>query len=71
MLSRNVTFLIKSYGDWANVKEQAIAPVTTEEICSIDEYDEMDVPDQISSDHGAENKSNIGNDDDISKGNNS
>ena len=64
-----MTFLNKSYGDWANVKEPAIVPVATEEICTIDEYDEMDVPDLIPSDHGTENESNSDNDDDIDQGN--
>ena len=44
--------------------------MATEDICTIDEYDKMDVPDLILSDHGTENGSNRDNDDDISQGNN-
>ena len=62
VLSTDVTFLNKSYGDQANVKEPAILPVATEEICTIDEYNEMDVPDLILSDHGTENECNDDND---------
>ena len=54
VLSRDATFLSKSYGDWANVKESAIVQVATEKISTIDEYDEMYVPDLIPSDHGTE-----------------
>ena len=70
VLSRDITFLNKSYEDWTNVKEPAVIPVTTEEICTIDDYDEMDVPDLTPSDHGTENESNSDNADDIGQGNN-
>ena len=63
-------FLNKSYGDWANLNEQAIVPVATEEICTIDKNNEINVPDHIPFDHGTENESNSDNGDNIGKGNN-
>ena len=47
-----------------------IVPVATEEICTIHEYDKMDVPDLIPSGHGTENESNSDDDDDIGQDNN-
>ncbi len=40
----DVTFLDKSYGDWANVKDPAIFPLLAEVIDTIDEDNELDVP---------------------------
>ena len=58
VLFRDVTILNKSYSDWANVKKPSIVLVATEEICTFDECDEIDVPDPIPSDHGTEHESN-------------
>ena len=63
LISRDVTFLNKPYGDWENVKDPAIVPLTAEVIDTIDEDDEVDEPNLIPPD----DKSMI-EDDDTSQG---
>ncbi len=62
LISRDVTFLDKSFGDWANVKDSAIVPLATQVIDTIDEYYEVDVPNLIPPDHVSVEKSMIGDD---------
>ncbi len=52
MISRDVIFLEKSFGDWANVKEPAIVPLAAEKIDTIDENNELDAPTLVPPDHG-------------------
>ncbi len=56
VISRDVTFLDRSFGDWTNVKEPAIVPLTTEMINTIDEYYEVDASNLIPPDHGPDDK---------------
>ncbi len=44
VISRDVIFLDKSFGDWANVKDPAIVPLAAEMIDTIDENNEVDAP---------------------------
>ncbi len=46
MFSRDVTFLDKSFGDWANVKG-----LTAEMIDTVNENDESDAPNWIPPNH--------------------
>ncbi len=63
MISRDVTFLDKSFEDCANVKDLAIVPLATEMIDTFDECYEVDEPNLIPPYHGPDNKSMI--DDDV------
>ncbi len=56
VISRDVTFLDKSFGDWANVKDPAIVPLATEMIYTFDEDYEVDAPNLIPTDHGPDDK---------------
>ena len=59
MVSRDVKFLDKSYGDWANIKECSIIPAESE--IDDDEYDDdaYHVPAMIPHDYQSEVESNI------------
>ncbi len=58
-----VTFLDKSFQNWANVKDLVIVSLTTEIINTIGEYFEVDAPNLISPDHGPDDKCMIDDDD--------
>ncbi len=57
-----MTLLDKSFGDWANVKDPTIVPLATEEIDTIDEDYEVDVPNLIPPDHVSDDKSMVDDD---------
>ncbi len=59
MISKDVTFLEKSFEDWENVKDPAIVPLTTDMIDTIDENNELDAPNLVPPDHGPDDKSMI------------
>ncbi len=56
VISMDVTFLDKSFGHWANVKEIAIIPLATEMINNVDEYYEVDAHNLIPPDHGPDDR---------------
>ncbi len=58
LIIRDVTFLDKSFGDWANVKDPAI-PLATEVIDTVDEDNEGDVPNLIPLYHVSDDKNII------------
>ncbi len=57
MISRDVTFLDKSFEDWVNVKDPAIVPLAAEVIDTIDEDYEVDAPHLISPDTVSDDES--------------
>ncbi len=67
--SIDVTFLSRSCGDWVNEKYPTIVPLAAEAINTIDEGNELDVPNLIPPDYGHFNESNDDDcDDDIGQG---
>ncbi len=52
VISRDVTFLDKSFGDWANVNDPVIVPLATDMIDTIDKYYQVDAPNLTPPDHG-------------------
>ncbi len=51
MISRDMTFLGKSFGAWANMISPAIVPLAIQVIDTFDEGNELDAPHLIPSDH--------------------
>ncbi len=64
MISRDVTFLDKSFGDWENVKDPAIVQFATSMIDTFDEYYEVDVTNLNLPDHVPDDDEPIIDDDD-------
>ena len=57
-----MTFLDKSFGDWANVKDPAIVPLAAEMIDTIDKNYEVDAPTLVPPHHVFDDESMIDND---------
>ncbi len=64
LVSWDMIFLNKSFGDQANVKDTAIFPWTTKEIPIIDEFNELYTHNLIPSDNRNDNKNSSYDDDD-------
>ena len=62
VISRDVTFLDKSFGDWANVKDPAIVPLAAEMIDTIDENYEVDAPTLVPPHHVFDDESMVDDD---------
>ncbi len=56
MISRDVTCLDKSFGDWTNVQDLVIVPLATEVIDTFNEDYEMDAPNLIPPDDVSDDK---------------